>query len=325
VVHDTDTSREGHESRVLVEHAFGLARALDIRKVMVHADAPQDIRAIRRLSGDTTPIWMVRRDLRDHPALFRGDAVVHIPDARLTRMSQIHMGVLLAVMNDDIAPDETVLCLAGVAGSDRLDTLVIANPRRDYPWFRPGRLLGRARRSGLPARVLVRVLDIALRLASEGREGKAIGTLFALGDSRALAPYARQLILNPCRGHARHQRSIYCAELLETLREWSAMDGGFVIGHDGVVEQAGAYFDTPQFDLDLEPGLGARHAAAAGLTTCTDAVAVVISESSGTVTVFDQGRSVLQLEQPTFNGPGGTPDNRFTSATANGSLNTARG
>jgi DNA integrity scanning protein DisA with diadenylate cyclase activity len=43
-------------------------------------------------------------------------------------------------------------------------------------------------------------------------------------------------------------------------------------------------------------GLGARHRAAAGISAKTGAVSVVVSESTGRVTVFGKGRIVATLE-----------------------------
>jgi DNA integrity scanning protein DisA with diadenylate cyclase activity len=48
----------------------------------------------------------------------------------------------------------------------------------------------------------------------------------------------------------------------------------------------------------LREGLGARHASAAAITAATPAVAVVVSESSGDVTVFHRGQAILELEKP---------------------------
>jgi DNA integrity scanning protein DisA with diadenylate cyclase activity len=73
------------------------------------------------------------------------------------------------------------------------------------------------------------------------------------------------------------------------------MDGGFVIESSGIVASAATYFDAPIGGGQLTPGLGARHAAATAITASTSATAVVISASSGTVSVYD-GKTVLTLE-----------------------------
>jgi DNA integrity scanning protein DisA with diadenylate cyclase activity len=75
------------------------------------------------------------------------------------------------------------------------------------------------------------------------------------------------------------------------------MDGAFVVNRRGVVDSAGTYLDAPVGRRRLRPGLGARHAAALAITTVTDATAVVISASSRTVSVYDGGETVLELEQ----------------------------
>ena len=99
---------------------------------------------------------------------------------RLTRMSQLNIGLLLAVLSEHIALDESILCLSGVAGSKRLDTMLITNPRRDFPWFSNKNV--EDAQDSIATRELVRVIDIAMRLSREGREGKPIGTIFVLGE-----------------------------------------------------------------------------------------------------------------------------------------------
>jgi diadenylate cyclase len=49
---------------------------------------------------------------------------------------------------------------------------------------------------------------------------------------------------------------------------------------------------------DLPSGLGARHTAVAGITAATRALAVVISQSTGRVSLSKAGRSILVLDRP---------------------------
>ena len=75
------------------------------------------------------------------------------------------------------------------------------------------------------------------------------------------------------------------------------MDGALVVNRRGVVDSAGTYLSAPAGQGQLSPGLGARHAAALAITSVTDATAVVVSASSGTVSVYDGGVRVLELER----------------------------
>ncbi len=65
-------------------------------------------------------------------------------------------------------------------------------------------------------------------------------------------------------------------------------DGGVII-RDGRIVAAGCLFPLTQRS-DLAKGLGTRHRAAMGLTEETDAVVVVVSEETGTISVSWKGR-----------------------------------
>jgi DNA integrity scanning protein DisA with diadenylate cyclase activity len=52
-----------------------------------------------------------------------------------------------------------------------------------------------------------------------------------------------------------------------------------------------------QEEFKLPQGLGARHHAAAGITSVTRATAVTVSESTGNVMVFRGGKAILEVEK----------------------------
>jgi DNA integrity scanning protein DisA with diadenylate cyclase activity len=290
-------ARENLESRELVRSAFALAGTLGIRKLLVQADGVEDVRVVQGHRKDEKIIWLTRGPMGDPVSKDMGRMVLTLPEtSTLTRMSQISVGLFLAVLRGYVEVAESVLCLSGIAGSSRLDVLWIANPRRDFHWL--GRQDVAAIPERLPIRELGRLLEIALRFAAEGREGHPIGTIFVLGDPEELEPHLRQLVLNPCLGHPRRARSIHNPEFLETLREYAAMDGAFVVGARGVVEAAATYLAATGLPVRIRQGLGARHAAAASITATTSAVAIVVSASSGSITVFHEGSPILELERP---------------------------
>lgn len=60
---------------------------------------------------------------------------------------------------------------------------------------------------------------------------------------------------------------------------------------------AGVFLKTGKAAAALPAGLGARHAAAAAITTTTAAFSIAISQSTGTVSVFRNGKCILTLER----------------------------
>jgi DNA integrity scanning protein DisA with diadenylate cyclase activity len=148
--------------------------------------------------------------------------------------------------------------------------------------------------------VFERVLTLATQLAVEGREGRPVGALFVVGDSERVLGQSRSLVLNPFQGHPESGRNVLDPTLEETLKEFSALDGAFIVRGDGVVLTAGSHLmPSPAASPRLASGLGTRHGAAAGISASTDAVAICISQSTGTVSVYKSGHLVTDIQRAT--------------------------
>src|SRR3712207_5430207 len=149
-------------------------------------------------------------------------------------------------------------------------------------------------RRGVNNRTLRMVVNLAVEIAREGREGRKIGTLFVVGDTEAVLEHSRPMILDPLYGHPHESKRIDDPNLRETLKELAQLDGAFVVSDEGVVLSAARYIDAVSNHLAVPLGLGSRHVAGAAVSSRTDAVAVVVSESS-TVRMFDDGELVAEI------------------------------
>lgn len=138
------------------------------------------------------------------------------------------------------------------------------------------------------------VLSLAMEIAREGREGRKIGTMFVIADTESTTSRSRPMILDPLFGHPEPVKHISDPGMRETIKELAQLDGAFIVNDDGVVLSAARYIDATSDGLDLPLGLGSRHMAAASITRVTEAVAVVVSESS-MVRVFDNGSIVGEI------------------------------
>lgn len=145
--------------------------------------------------------------------------------------------------------------------------------------------------------VLESTLDIALEIVNEGREGRKIGTAFIVGDAGEMSKYARQLIINPFQNYPAELRQITDPDIKETIKGFSQLDGVFFIDEKGTVLSAGTHIniDLGAAQTDGLDGFGTRHRYSAAMTKLTNSIAVVVSESGGTVRVFKEGRIVMKL------------------------------
>lgn len=245
--------------------------------------------------GFKAPKWttslktiLVTRNLaeaEDRPARFADR--IQVRSYSKARMAQLRSAVLVGLTRGLITFSDRLCCVGGMAGNNQFDTIVIVDVEKEFETL----LTGHA--DLLPAdvkpEVLERVIAVATELAVEGREGRPVGCLFVVGDSAKLATLTKPLVLNPFYGYKEEDRNILSPFMDETVKEFSSIDGAFIIRGDGVVEAAGALIQAADYNHALPSGLGSRHAAAAAISVAADCIALVVSSSSGQVTLFRRG------------------------------------
>ena len=285
-------------TNVLIDHLEQIAdssaaKVLFINLDAIGADPSELIRFIK------IPIFYVSNSLAEPPPTTELDIhYIRVPNVPLTRMGQVKVAVFLALSRGHVHYGDPIVFLTGRIGSGRLDTLIVTEVGNEYEMF-TGANKGFVIPDFIQPEVLEKVIDIASELGAEGREGKQVGTLFVIGDTEHVQFLSRQFILNPFQGYPEEQRNILDPTLEETVKEMSTLDGAFVVRGNGVIESCGTFLKTAsQEEFELPRGLGARHHAAAAITAVTDSISVAVSESTGTVTVFQGGGIILDIEKP---------------------------
>jgi len=150
--------------------------------------------------------------------------------------------------------------------------------------------------SSVPLRCLKVAIDLAVQIGREGREGKKVGTILVVGDTRRVLQHCQDSGFDPLRGYNRRQRNLFDPKVREDIKEIAQMDGAFVVSPDGVVERSRQIIEVTHGNLALSKGLGSRHWAGAAITQRTRAIAIVVSQSTGTVRLFQNGELVLRIE-----------------------------
>ena len=141
---------------------------------------------------------------------------------------------------------------------------------------------------------LRKVILLAIEIGREGREGRKIGTMFVVSDSDKTLKRSKPLILDPLWYHPEKLKSIDNDDMWETIKELAQLDGAFIVTDDGIIISACRYIYPSSLDIELPLGLGSRHIAAASITKETNAVVVVVSESS-IIRIFDDGEIISEI------------------------------
>lgn len=289
-------SAKSRLSRLLFAHALSVADEVKARAVVLHGDAVGSLRILEDIPSEV-PLILVT-SAPPGPAAERAPVahVLQVPFPTLNRSDQVELALLFAVSRGLLARGDTVVSLSGVPSSGFLDTLLVIDVGREFPT-----VFAKSAETPLgdvEPQVLEKVLQLAADIAREGREGRPVGTTFVLGDYGHVVRSCRQMVINPFRGYLEEEKSILDPSLEETVKEFSTIDGAFIIRGDGVIMSAGTFLRPEKTAPNLPSGLGARHAAAAALSQTTACLAVVVSQSTGSVSLFKGGGLVMHLEKP---------------------------
>jgi len=280
--------------RSLLIAARRIAVEVDARALVMLADVPYDFSAIRTYLRKVRLI--VGSDRPDVQRAVTEDEIdlVAILDEPLTRQLQISQTLLQAIADGLLSPGDRVVSLFALFEREAVDSLSVVNLAEHL-----GRLTARDLRrleTQVPLETLRMVVDLAVEIGREGREAKPVGTLFVVGNHRKVLQLSHEQVHDPFRGYGAKDRLIRSPRVRESIKELAQIDGAFIISSDGVIQAAGRILDAPAEGLTLSMGLGSRHWAAAAISKCTNAIAIAVSETNGTVRIFEGGRVVLRIE-----------------------------
>jgi DNA integrity scanning protein DisA with diadenylate cyclase activity len=220
-----------------------------------------------------------------------GIPVIALPQYDLGRSEKLKLALVSGIASGVFKEGDVIVALLALRPASLPDSLLVlaVGPEDEDGAF------GFLQAKGVQAEVLDALIDMAVTIGVEGWEGRPIGALFVVGDSNKVMENSRPLSLNPFQGYSEDERNLMNPEVRRALRAFAVLDGAFVMREDGVVLAAGRYLNFEEKDVRVPLGLGARHMAAAGISRDTEAIAIVISQTSGAVRVFRHGRAVLEL------------------------------
>ncbi|HZY83261.1 MAG TPA: diadenylate cyclase [Gemmataceae bacterium] len=233
--------------------------------------------------------------LKSHPEL----TVLEIDPGPTPRQERMSLALLEAVRSDRLRQGADVIALyngidVGEEKTEPLDSLSVIHLGEHLERLSAQDL--RNLDTQVPLETLRAVVDLALEIGREGREGHPVGTMFVVGDTRKVLTMCRPMNFNPFRGYSQEERDIRNPAVREQIKDIAQLEGAIVVRRDGVAVAAAMRIDAPDKGFTLSMGLGTRHAAAAAVSKSTKAIAVTVSQSSGTVRLFQNGEVVLHIE-----------------------------
>jgi diadenylate cyclase len=238
---------------------------------------------------------LLTQKLKQHAEL----TVLDVDPGPTPTQERMSLALLEAVATDKLQPGAHVIAMyngieADEVRPEQIDSLSVIHLGEHLERLTSQDL--RKLDTQVPLETLRAVVDLAMEIGREGREGKPVGTMFVVGDTRKVLSMARPINFNPFRGYSPAERDIRDRKVREQIKDIAQLEGAIIIRREGLAEAACMYLDVLADGITLSKGLGSRHWAAAAISRRTKAIAVAVSQSSGTVRIFLDGEVVLHIE-----------------------------
>ncbi len=284
----------------LLKAARHLAAALPADAVLLYTETNLDWNAVKGYLGDCRLLVAAEdpsltEELQDVEDL----TVLEIDPGPTPTRERMSLALLEAIRSDKLQQNADVVALYNgieVAPNkpEQVDSLSVIHMGEHMDRLSAQTL--RKLDTQVPLETLRAVVRLALEIGREGREGQPVGTMFVVGDTRKVLTMSRPMNFNPFRGYSHEERDVRDRQVREQIKDLAKLEGAILIRRDGVAVAACMRIEAPVDGLTVSMGLGTRHAAAAAISARTKAVAIVVSQSSGTVRLFQNGECVLHIE-----------------------------
>jgi DNA integrity scanning protein DisA with diadenylate cyclase activity len=280
--------------RAMLDVAHRLAEHNDADAVLVMLEGPTDWEQLRLAVGNYKLLVAADDAVDLQGATEAGIETVVLNMVQSPVFEKLTQALLESVADEMLPPGADVVAVYSGFEAARFDSVSMIHLDEHFSRLtvRDIRLLV----TRVPLDTLKSVVDLAVEIGREGREGKPIGTMFVVGSTKAVLERCHPAGFDPVKGYKKAERSLSDRRVREGIKEIAQMDGAFVISPDSTIMAAAQYVDASADGLTMTKGLGSRHWAAAAISRKTNAVAVTVSQSSGTVRIFQNGEVMLRIE-----------------------------
>lgn len=278
----------------LVDSANRLAKATEADAVLLLLEQKPDIARLKKKISQIDLVVATHVKEVSQAMLEAEIPVIELDIPEASVQDRLTQAVLESVADEYLRPGSTVVAIYNSFDTDTIDTISVVKLTE-----RLGKLTARDLKkleTKVPLDTLKIVVDLSVEIGRDGREGKPVGTMFVVGDHRKVMEQSRAAGFDAVKGYSADERNLHDVKVREGIKEIAQLDGMFVVSANGNVVSSARIIDTSPVELTMTTGLGSRHFAGAAISKNTKAIAVVVSQSSGTVRIFQNGEVVLRIE-----------------------------
>ena len=278
----------------IIKAALSLASKRSIDHLLYIGDLPLPEEAFRgKPKARKKMVQAIVSEAQRAVVLASGVPVIALPQYDLDRAEKLKLAIVSGIARGMYSEGDVVVALLARRPASLPDSILVV-PVGPEDGEGAG-AFSFLQAEGVSAEVIDALIDLAVTIGVEGWEGRPVGALFVVGDSATVMEHSRPLSLNPFQGYSEDERNLMNPEVRRALRAFTVLDGAFVLRDDGVVLAAGRYLSFEEKDARAAGAAARGTWPRRAVTRESKGIAIVVSQTSGTVRVFRGGRAVLEL------------------------------
>ncbi len=193
----------------IMRFACTFAEEIKAKAILLYGEVAQDLLAQDNYKACFDTILITREsDNMPYNAEFF-HSVINIPNVNVTRLSQIKIVITKGLATGLFKKGDKLVCLTGIPKFGYIDSIFVIDVGREFEILISEDVPDVF--EDIHPEVFETVLNIALELAAQGREGRPIGTIFVLGDHEKVLGLSRQMIINPFVGYRDEEKTSWTA------------------------------------------------------------------------------------------------------------------
>ncbi|HBA27099.1 MAG TPA: hypothetical protein DCY98_06890, partial [Nitrospinae bacterium] len=213
-------------NKIFLESAGDIASRINAKRIFLYADLINDYKLLKELSKKDEFVFITKNEDTLHKHVGIEKNIIDIPSVEFSRIGLIKIAAMKGLFSGIVKDEDKIVFVTGTHKIGSFDSIIVVDIGREFEILASSSVSDIA--ENLKPEVFEAVLNLSLELASQGREGKPVGTIFVIGDHEKVLQLSRQMIINPFQGYPEEERNIMDPALRETIKEFSAVDGAFV-------------------------------------------------------------------------------------------------
>ncbi|MEX2025994.1 MAG: hypothetical protein WEH44_01815, partial [Pirellulaceae bacterium] len=210
--------------------ALKLCRATDAEALLVMLSGPTDWNRLKAQANSMKIVVAADTVEEAAGAIEAGLATIIVGMEDAPVIEKLTQALLNGVAREILLPGGGIVVIYSGFEADTIDSISFVRLDEHL-----GRLTARDLKqleTSVPLETLKTVVDLAVEIGREGREGKPVGTMFVVGDTRKVLAHCQPAGFDPVKGYSRSERDLFDPRVREAIKEVAGLDGAFIVSPD---------------------------------------------------------------------------------------------